>query len=101
MKSTGGLTHGSGMNEEQLSLWLMFMPITPEYHSLMQNFTGISFTTSEQHKEAPEARMERDATDLLLISKLNSWTPYASDPALRNIATGVVVASDVNGHGNE
>lgn len=46
--------------------------------------------------------MERDIkTDLLkIISKLSGWTPFASDPSLRNIATGVV-ASDVNVHKHE
>ena len=47
LKSTGDLTHGSGMNEEQRSLWTMSMPITSEYNNAMQEFTNLSYTTSE------------------------------------------------------
>ena len=38
LKTSGGLTHGSGMNEEQRSLWTMSMPITAAYNMAMQDF---------------------------------------------------------------
>ena len=50
LKSTGGLTHGSGMNEEQRSLWTMSVR--------MQEFNHLSYTTSEQHKESTEASQQ-------------------------------------------
>ena len=36
LKSTGGLTHGSGMTEEQRAIWTMSVPITTEYNNAMQ-----------------------------------------------------------------
>ena len=99
LKSTGGLTRGSGMNEEQRALWTMSLPITSEYNIAMQDFTNLSYTTSEQHKDATEGRMSRDTSDLLKIkSKLITSTPFSQDPSLRNIINGVVATEDVNVH---
>ena len=50
LKTSGGLTRGSGMNEEQRSLWTMSTPITSQYNDAMQEFNHLSYTTSEQHK---------------------------------------------------
>ena len=99
LKSTGGLTRGSGMTEEQRSLWTMSMPITSEYNSAMQEFTNLSYTTSEQHKESMEARIKRDMSDLTKINtKLSSCSPFSSDPSLRNVVNGIVATQDVNVH---
>ena len=67
LKSTGGLTHGSGMNEEQQSLWTMSIPIMSAYNA-MQEFNHLSYTTSEQHKGSIEERIKRDSSDLSKIS---------------------------------
>ena len=99
LKGTGGLTHGSGMTEEQRSLWTMCVPITSEYNNAMQNFNALSYTTSEQHKESSESRIKRDYSDSTKIfSKLLASTPFSSDPSLRNIINGVVAKKDVNVH---
>ncbi len=99
LKSTGGLTRGSGMNEEQRALWTMSLPITSEYNNAMQEFNNLSYTTSEQHKELTEARISRDSSDLSKIkSKLVASTPFSPDPSLRNIVNGVVATEDVNVH---
>ena len=50
LKSAGGLTHGSGMTEEQRSQWTMSVPITAEYNNAMQEFNNLAYTTSDQHK---------------------------------------------------
>ena len=99
LKGSGGLTHGSGMDEEQRLLWTMSMPVTSEYNNAMQEFTNLLYKTSEQHKESTEARMKRDTADLSkIISKLSACTPFSADPSLRNIVNGIVAASDVNVH---
>ena len=36
LKSTGGLTHGSGMTEEQRAIWTISVTITTEYNNAMQ-----------------------------------------------------------------
>ena len=99
LKSTGGLTRGSGMSEEQRSLWTMSVPITSEYNNAMQEFNHVSYTTSEQHKESTGSRISRDLFDLSKIrSKLDVNTPFSPDPSLRNVVNGVVATEDVNVH---
>nr|XP_006818341.1 PREDICTED: peptidyl-glycine alpha-amidating monooxygenase B-like [Saccoglossus kowalevskii] len=69
----------------------MSSPITSEYNIAMQEFTNLSYTTSEQHKDLTEARMKRDTADLEKISsKLAVCSPFSPDSSLRNIVTGVV-----------
>ena len=62
LKTSGGLTRGTGMTEEQRSLWTMSTPITSQYNHAMQEFNELSYTTSEQHKEATQARVQRDSS---------------------------------------
>ncbi|KAJ8364405.1 hypothetical protein SKAU_G00132360 [Synaphobranchus kaupii] len=95
LKTTGGMTHGSGMSEKQRALWTMSRPITAEYNIAMQEFTNLSYTTSEQHKDLTEARMKRDAADLEKISsKLAIWSPFSPDSSLRNIVTATTIVFD-------
>ena len=99
LKTSGGLIRGSGMTEEQRSLWTMSTPITAEYNGAMQELNSLSFTTSEQHKDSTEARMKRDTSDLEKINtKLTSCSPFSEDPSLRNIVNGVVANAIVNVH---
>ena len=99
LKTPGGLTRGSGMTEEQRALWTMSTPITSEYNYAMQEYTDLAYTTSEQHKEATQSRIKRDATDLLkLKTKLANYPPFSDDATLRNVVNGVVADDDVNVH---
>ena len=41
LKTTGGMTHGSGMTDNQRALWTMSKGITLEYKTAMQEFTNI------------------------------------------------------------
>ncbi|KAK3892155.1 hypothetical protein Pcinc_003991 [Petrolisthes cinctipes] len=45
LRSSGGLTHGSGMTKEMRGLWTMSIPITSEYNNAMQEFSGLNYTT--------------------------------------------------------
>lgn len=97
LKSTGGLTRGSGMTEEQRSLWTLSSPVSSEYSYAMQDFNKRAFTTSEQHKELTEARIMRNQADLAKIKeKLEVCSPFSTDPTLRNIVTGVIAQDSVN-----
>ena len=51
LKTTGGLTHGSGMMEVQRTLWTLSRSVTSAYNEAMQ-FTNRTYSTSEQHKES-------------------------------------------------
>ena len=52
LKTSGGLTRGRGMTENQRLLWLLSMPSCAEINFTMQELTGTLYQTSEQHKES-------------------------------------------------
>lgn len=63
----------------------------------MQEVTGVSYETSEQHKDSSQARIERDDDDITeLLGFLQDRNPFGDDPTLRNIASGVTADSAVN-----
>ena len=65
----------------------------------MQDFNNLTYTTSDQHKEATDARLNRNIDDLDKInSRLIPFTPFSDDRSLRNIVTGIEAPSDTNVH---
>ena len=91
VKTSGGLTRGKGMTEIQRLVWLMSMPLCVGVNDAMQELTGITYETSEQHKEIGKVRQERDVTDTLkLLSNLKDKNPFSDDLTVRSIAHGVV-----------
>ena len=55
---------GSGMSGKQRASWTMSRPVAPDYNIAMQQFTNMSCTTTNQHKDSPEESMKSDAADL-------------------------------------
>ena len=97
LKSAGGLTRGRGMGEAQMTRWLLAMPACPDTKSVMQELTYTIFVTSEQHKDASNARQARDNKDsVALLGFLQDRNPFSPDPSLRNIVTGIVAEDIVN-----
>lgn len=97
VKSSGGLTRGRGLSENQRSQWLLSMPACAEVTNAINEFTGVAYTTSEQHKEAENSRMERDKKDIVsMLRFLKDRDPFGELPSLRNIETGVTADSKVN-----
>ena len=102
LKTLGGLTRGSGMTEEQRSLWTMSAPITAEYNRAMQELNTLCYTTSEQHKDLTSARMKRDISDIQKIkAKLAFCSPFSDDSSLHNVVNSVVANPNVNVHESE
>ena len=99
LKTSGGLTRGRGLTETQRLIWILSTPSCAEINSAMQNFTGVTFTTSEQHKETSHARMTKDHSDIQeLLQYPVQRNPFSTDgpKSLRNIATGVTAHPTVN-----
>ena len=95
LKTRGGLTRGRGFTETQRLIWVLSAPACAEMNEAMQNLTGETFITSEQHKETSKARMEKDYQDVQsLIQYLAPRNPFS--PTLRNIATGMAAHPSVN-----
>ena len=99
LKTTCGLTRGSGMTEDMRNLWNISASVTSEYNIAMQDFTNLTYTTSPQHRDSTEARIKRDTCDVEKIRiKLAACSPFTSDPTLRNFVNGIVAGLDVNVH---
>lgn len=99
LKTIGGLTRGKGFSETQRLLWVLSMPACAEINISMQQFTNVKYSTSEQHKEATDARVARDAKDTKkVLLFLSQRSPFTAETSLRNIATGFTVPPSVNVH---
>ena len=98
LKSTGDVTRGRGMSETQMALWLMSLPAIAEMNNAMQQFTGTTFITSNQHKDTNPTRTARDDNDTRKILEfLQDYSPFDdTDGVVRNIETGVAADSRVN-----
>ena len=89
MKTSGGLTRGRGMTEQQRLTWLLSMPACAEVNKAMQELTEVNYNTREQNKDMTRARKERDWKDTsTVLSYLQERSPFTSDTSLRNISTG-------------
>ena len=97
LKTSGGLTRGRGMGEEQRLTWLLSMPVCAAYNTAMQNVTGLAFNTSDQHKDMTKARLQRDEKDIQVVHDyLHERNPFSEDPTLRNITSGEIADNSVN-----
>ena len=48
MKTSGGLTRGRGMKEQQQLIWLLSIPAGDEINRAMLDLTGVSYSTGEK-----------------------------------------------------
>ncbi len=96
MKTSGGLTRGRGMTEQQQLIWLP-MPACAEINRVMLELTGVSYSTSEQNKDMTKARQDRDWKDTqTLLKYLHERNPFTSEDHRHSISTGVHASSSVN-----
>ena len=97
LKTSGGLTRGRGMTENQRLLWLLSRPACGEVNQAMQDLTGVNNNTGEQNKDMTTARQARDWKDTLTVLQyLQERKPFSMDPSLRSISTGVHAHPAVN-----
>ena len=98
LKSSGGMTRGRKMGEQQRAQWLLSMPACADINEAMQNLSAISYHSSDQHKEASEARQLRDKEDVLkIVAFLRERNPFdGGETSLRNIITGEIAEQHVN-----
>ena len=98
IKTSGGLTRGRGMSEQQRAIWLLSTPSCGEINSAMQQITDVSYECSEQHKETSDARVQRDYKDAVtLMTYILPRNPFITQTKeLMNIHTGEIADSNVN-----
>ena len=97
VKTTGGMTRGKGMSEQQRAQWVLSMPACSSINLAMQKVENLHYETSDQHKESTKSRQERDNKNLMtVVNFLNERNPFFENSSLRNIETGVSATEDVN-----
>ena len=85
------------MDELQRSVWLLSTPVASEINRAMQEFTGIKFETSDQHKDLFVSRIKRDHEDgQRLLIFLEERHPLAGQETLMNLTTGEVADETTN-----
>lgn len=99
LKTTGGLTRGSGMMEQQRVTWLLSTPACAQTSCAMQDLVGIQCEHSEQNKDMSQARRKWDIEDTLVILKTiagDGRNPFVLGTVLKNIMTGVNAEESVD-----
>ena len=90
METSGGLTRGRWMTEQQHLMWLLPMPACAEVNQAMQELTGVNYSTGKQNKDMRKAIQARDWKDTLaVVQYLQGLNPFSNEPSMRNIATAV------------
>ena len=82
----------------QCVLWVLSMPACADMSESMQKLTGVSFETSDQHKDMSESRQARDIKDTIaLISYLIDRDSFTQNTdSLLSIATDMTAQEGVN-----
>ena len=97
LKSTGGLTRGTGFKVVQRNVYLFSRPACAEISVAIQELTGKLYSTSEQHKDMSATQIPRDNEECeKLISFFEERNPFTGPNELRNIVSGVNASSDVD-----
>ena len=85
------------MTETQRLMWVLSMPACANINNAMQKTSGVSYETSDQHKDVTKARQLRDVRDTLdLINFLRESDLFVQNNILINIANGMTAESIVN-----
>ena len=96
-KTTGGLTRGRGLTEQQRLTWVMAMPACAEVNKMMQDVTEVNYNTGEQNKDMSVTRQDRDWKDTNTILRyLSDRNPFTSDIGLHSISNGVHAHNSVD-----
>ena len=96
IKTHDGLTRGKGMTENQRLVWDLSMPVCASINETMQKFSGVSYETSDQHKDVSAARQARDVSNTVdLIDSLDERDPFVQNDSLFNIANGMTSQESV------
>ena len=79
-------------------VWLLSTPACAEVNEALQEYTSVSYCTSDQHKDVSPARQERDTRDSRkVLEYLESKSPFvANDSRLHSIDTGIIASCSAN-----
>ena len=75
------------------------MPACAEMNAAIQDFTGQSFKSTEQHQDTTASRVKQDEQDITVMTCfLKPRNPFQQGMNLKNIVSGIVADSSVNVH---
>ena len=75
------------------------MPACAEMNAAIQDFTGQSFKSTEQHQDTTASRVKQDEQDITVMTCfLKPRNPFQPGMNLKNIVSGIVADSSVNVH---
>lgn len=94
MKTRSGFTHGRGLPGSDLAKSILTMIILVEVCNEMEDFCGVSFTTSEQHVDSREYRIKSDFHKLLTF--FVKYDPFPETENIKSIFSGVIGGEKVN-----
>ena len=89
LQTSRGLPRGRGMAETPRLVWVMSSPVCAEVNNVLQELTGMSYTSSDQHKDLTHSRLSKDLTNTrAMVAFLNEQTPFeAGENSLHNMAS--------------
>ena len=94
LKTSGGLTRGRGMNEQQRTIWDLSTPICANINHLMQEISGVIHTTGEQNRDIGASKTAWDWKDTCTIAQfLKTYNPFECEGIIVHIANGVYAGS--------
>jgi len=73
LKTSGGLTRGRGMTEQQRLTWLLGMPACAEVNQTLQELTGTRYAV-KQNKDTSNARQQRDMNNVQVEVDCLYWS---------------------------
>ena len=81
LKTSGGLTRGRGLTEQQRLIWLLSMSVCAEANHIMQDLTGVQFNYGKQNKDMSKTRQTRHMKDTVtILSGLATHNPQNLPP---------------------
>lgn len=99
MKAEGGLSRGRGISDGTLARWIAAMPIAVDISHQIEEFCGVSFTSTDQHVDSTNSRRMRDNID---VQKFGEWfdshDPFPVGDTIMCISTGVIGYENINCH---
>lgn len=96
MKTQGGLTHGRGMGDCIIAKFVLTIIILIEVCNSMEAFCDVSYCSSEQHVDSTDARVKRDAPDLMkLLEFFTTYNPFPHTQQLTSIFSGIVANNSI------
>jgi hypothetical protein len=97
MKTSGGFTRGRGITEGVLAKWIDGSTVAYEVCDCVEEFSGVNSTSSEQHIDLRDSKIERDNTDAKkFVNWLKVHPPFPNQKEIMSIATGVTGDANVN-----